>query len=99
MGKLPGSDCFQFRCWLDTASFRLRWGKFGSESGSTVRFSVVHESADQWLLRISENEVAHTSFAIQLDKALQAKVEFRRIQWFDTNDWPVGEGPGKQHPY
>jgi hypothetical protein len=75
------------------------WGKVGSESGHTVRFSVVHESADQWLLRISGNAVAHTSFAIQLDKALQDKAEFRRIRWVDTNDWPAGEGPGQRHPY
>lgn len=99
MGRLSGSECFQFRCWFNEASFRLRWGKVGSESGHTVRFSVVHESADQWLLRISGNEVAHTAFAIQLDKALHDKAEFRSIRWFDTNDWPVEKGPGKRHPY
>jgi hypothetical protein len=99
MGKLPGSECFHFRCLFNEASFRLRWGKVGSGSGHTVRFTVVHESADQWLLRISGNEVAHTAFAIQLDKALQAKAEFRRVRWFDTNDGPVGEGAGKRHPY
>jgi len=48
MGKLPGSECFAFRCWLNEASFRLRWGKTGTENGYTVRFTVVHELAEQW---------------------------------------------------
>jgi hypothetical protein len=99
VGKLPGSQCFEFRCWFNAASFRLRWGKYGSESGHTVRFDVVHESADQWLLRVSGNEVAHTSFAIQLDKALQAKTEFRNVRWFDANEWPIGGDRGKRSPY
>lgn len=97
--RYPGSEPFDFRCWLNDTSFRVRWGKVGNGSGHTVRFSVTHESADWWLLRISENEVAHTAFAIRLDEALQQKAEFRSIHWFEENDWPTGGDHPKRHPY
>ena len=97
--KYPGSECFAFRCWWKEASFRLRWGKIGKESGYTVRFKVVYESSGWWLLRISEHEVAHTAFASQVDKALRQKAGFRSIRWFDDNKSPAGGDRGQLHPY
>jgi hypothetical protein len=97
--KYPGSECFDFHRWWKEASFRLRWGKFGNQCGSTVRFKVIHESAGWWLLRIIENDVACTAFAIQIDKALQQKDGFRSIRWFEDDNLPSGGDRGQRHPY
>jgi hypothetical protein len=99
VGKSQGMECSEFRCWFNEASFVLRWGNLGTEGGHSVRFRVSHERADQWLLRISGNEIAHTSFAIRLDKVLQAKAEFHSLRWFVANDRPADSNHGKRHPY
>jgi hypothetical protein len=98
LGKNPAYDCFAFRRWLSDASFRVRWGKVANAQGYMVRFKVTFESADRWLLRISENEIAHTAFAIQLDKALQQNADFRNVRWLPEYQLLDGE-PGKPHPY
>lgn len=94
----PGHECFAFRRWSREASFRVRWGKFGKERGHTVRFKVVYQSASSWLLRISDNDVALTAFAIHVDKALQQKAGFRSIRWFDDSQASCDER-GQRHPY
>ena len=99
VGKYQGSELVAFRCWWKEASFSLRWGKAGKESGYTVLFKVIWESSGWWLLRIFEHEVAHTAFAIQVDKALRQETGFRSISWFDDNEWPSSADRGQVHPY
>ena len=99
VGKHPESECFAFRCWWNQASFPVRWGKVGNESGYAVRIKVIYESSGYWLLRISGHEISHTAWAIKIDKALQKNPEFRSIRWFKENEWPTGGNRGKQHPY
>jgi hypothetical protein len=98
LGKNPANDCFAFRRRFSDASFYLRWGKVGKEQGYTVRFQVTFQSADRWLLRISENEIAHTAFAIQIDKALQQDADFRNVRWIAEYQLLDGDS-GKPHPY
>lgn len=97
--KDPETECFAFRCWWNEASFRFRWGRVVNKGGFTVRFGVTSESTGRWLLRISGHEVAHTGFAIQLDKAMRKNAMFRSIRWFEENELPEGGGGGKPHPY
>ena len=99
VGKYPGSERFSFRCGWKVVSFRIRWGNIGRDSGYSVQFTVKYQSNDRWLVRISGNEIAHTSFAIQLDKALQKISAFRSIRWFEDQEWPDVAGAGVPHPY
>lgn len=93
-----GSGCFAFRCWLNEASFRYHWGEIGNEYAYSVRFLVTFESVGQWLLRITGHELAHTSFAIQVDKALLKNADFRNVRWLAEYQL-LGGDPGKPHPY
>ena len=99
VGKYPGSKQFSFWYGWNEASFWLSWGKIAGENGHFVKFTVKYQSSDLWLVRISGYEIAHTAFAIQLDKALQRIGKFRAIRWFGDSEWPDIGGTGAPHPY
>lgn len=94
-----GAECFAFHRWFSRASFRLRWGKSVEGRGHAMRFQVTFESPNRWLLRISEHDIAQTSFAIRIDKALRKNSGFRDIRWYAEYQLLGAEGVGEPHPY
>jgi len=83
----------------NVGSLRVRWGNSVSAGGYSVNIVVICEATGRWLIRISENEVAHTTFAILVDQIIQQKSQIKSIQWFSEGEL---NGPRDRwwiHPY
>ncbi len=97
MLKYSGSRASDFHQAVTGGSFLFNFGS--PEVPHMIRIHLNHDSGNQWLLRLSENETARIGIAMLIDKALQHDRSFQGIQWLTENQAADASSVGEPHPY
>jgi hypothetical protein len=92
-----GGDSSSFQYHQNHASFLFIWG--GRDFRNSIRFTVQHVAGIEWMLRLSENELALVGFAMSVDKALRRSQLFCNIRWLTEDQIPGTNAIGQLHPY
>jgi hypothetical protein len=95
-GHSGGNGSF-FRYGRDDASFLFVRG--GQAFRNSIRFTVRHVAGIEWILHISENELALIGFGIGIDKALRRGHLFSNIRWLTEDQVADANAIGDLHPY
>ena len=92
----PHQRCERFRIWWSRGSFRVVWGLPAMRP--SIRFAIKHETEQRWEIRIEDNALATTGWAIRLDDFLRGTMTYSDIRWYSPHEDPA-LCRGSAHPY